>query len=162
MEDRYLYKAKRIDDGEWIQGFLSMHTFIPTEEEFRKNGKETYLAPVIEKLPERIYDHETCEVDPSTLCQCTGLRDKNGKLIWENDIIKYTDMITRTKKIAYIEWSNAQASFVRAYRSQMGLQYLYIDEFIANSGEVIGNKFDDVELLEVQDEENQDDSRKHM
>ena len=143
IESRYLFKAKRVDNGEWIEGSY-VYTFTP-DKECPVVGIHKENHWIVEKNGNIVI------VDPSTLCQCTGLRDKNGKLIWENDIIKYTDMITRTKKIACIEWSNAQASFVRAYRSQMGLQYLYIDEFIANSGEVIGNKFDDVELLEVQE-----------
>ena len=89
------------------------------------------------------------EVDPSTICQCTGLNDKNGKLIWENDIVRYTDMITGVEKIDVIKWNETYASFSRLHRSQMGLQYLYIDEFIANECEVIGSAIDNPELLEV-------------
>lgn len=145
MKDRYLYKAKRIYTGEWVEGFLGMSTFIPSE----KSGKETYIGTVINKVPERIYDCESYEVDQSTICQCTGLKDKNGKLIWENDIIRYADMITGIEKIDSIEWNETHASFVRLHRSKMGLQYLNIDEFIANGCEVIGNIFDNPELLEV-------------
>lgn len=64
MEDRYLFKAKRLDNGEWLEW------------------------DVIAGIPENV------SILADTICQSTGLRDKNGKLIWENDIIKkefYTD-----------------------------------------------------------------------
>lgn len=71
MKDRYLFKAKRIDNGEWIIGYLyriseNHHPFIMLENRYG----------------------ESCEVDEHTICQCTGLKDKNGELIWENDIVE--------------------------------------------------------------------------
>lgn len=71
MEDRYLSKAKRVDNGEWVQGYL----FGIWEERY-------ILWGMTNDIPDMI------EVDPSTICQCTGLRDKNGKLIYDNDIAK--------------------------------------------------------------------------
>ena len=58
-------------------------------------------------------------------------------------------MITGVEKIDRIEWNETHASFVRLHRSKMGLQYLYINEFIANECEVIGSAIDNPELLEV-------------
>lgn len=131
MEDRYLFKAKRIDNGEWVQGYL-----------YGILEKKYILWGMTNDIPNMI------EVDPTTICQCTGLKDKNGKLIWENDIASYSDLITGDKKIICIEWNKMQASFVRKYRSPMGLQYIYIDEYIASRMEIIGNIFDNPELLE--------------
>lgn len=143
--DRYLYKAKRLDNGEWVQG-------VP----FKVEGKWVLLINDNENLLRVHYIEENMwtaeiyaiEVDPTTICQCTGLKDKNGKLIWKNDIASYSDLITRDKKIICIEWNKMKASFVREYRSPMGLQYLYLDEYIASRMEVIGNIFDNPELLE--------------
>lgn len=141
MEDRYLFKAKRVDNGKWVIGYYGVI------------GKRNVI---IEKYAENYYCPDTCEsrhgnqiheVNSKTICQCTGLKDKNGKLIWENDIASYSDLITRDKKIICIEWNKMQASFVRKYRSPMGLQYLYLDEYIASRMEVIGNIFDNPELL---------------
>ena len=131
MEDRYLFKAKRLDNGEWVQGYL-----------YGMLEKKYILWGMTNDIPNMI------EVDPTTICQCTGLKDKNGKLIWENDIASYSDLITGDKKIICIEWNKMQASFVRKYRSPMGLQYIYIDEYIASRMEIIGNIFDNPELLE--------------
>ena len=79
MNDRYLYRAKRTDNWEWAEGYLVYDNF---DHEYR----------IVSELD---YSTGTCfqtmmapRVDVSTICQCTGIKDKNGKLIWENDIIK--------------------------------------------------------------------------
>lgn len=136
MQDRYLFKAKRKDDGEWVFGGLSYCE--KTNAYFITNMGKDHIS--------YIGFHQ--EVDSNTICQCTGLKDKNGRVIWENDIASYSDLITRDKKTICIEWNKMQASFVRKYRSPMGLQYLYLDEYIASRMEVIGNTFDSPELLD--------------
>ena len=133
MNNRYLYRAKRKSDKKWIYGNL-----IQTDD-------GVYI--IQNYVPQHLIGKY--EVDPSTICQCTGLKDKNGKLICEHDIVRYNDMITGVEKIDRIEWNETYASFVRLHRSKMGLQYLYINEFIANECEVIGSAIDNPELLEV-------------
>ena len=71
MEDRYLCKAKRTDNDEWVIGGLVRYGF---------TGREKYYI-----VPSYASDLYALKIDPSTICWCTGLKDKNGKLIFENE-----------------------------------------------------------------------------
>lgn len=143
MEDRYLFKAKRIDNREWVQGYL-----------YGIWEKRYILWGMTNDIPDMI------EVDPSTICQCTGLKDKNGKLIWENDIVKdfFSDACTpirygsyqncfdstKAEHIGfYVDWSG---KYTKNYRKDFGYWIHMVDT------EVMGNVFDDPELLGRNDE----------
>ena len=148
-----LFKAKRIDNGKWVEGYyykMSETTYCFKEDYERKPVPEHHYI-----LQERITDWGLpnrivqIEIDPETLCQFTGLYDKNGKKIWENDIFQYTDEITMITNKDLIKYNETHASFVRLHNTgKLGLQYLWIDEAICNHGEVIGNIFDNKELLQ--------------
>lgn len=68
-----LFRAKRVDNGEWVEGYPVKYP----------SGKVEIFKECREP-PDILLQ---CEVDPETLCQCTGLKDTNGKRIWENDFV---------------------------------------------------------------------------
>ena len=130
MNDRYLYHAKRTDNGEWVEGCL----LIIDDSEYRI-ATSCLQGDVKELLNVCAY-----EVDPSTICQCTGLKDKNGKLIWENDVIEaWSQGRCATGKIKhridgtwimYPAWQNGE------------MWYLLPNDDGITTVEVIGNIFD--------------------
>lgn len=142
MEDRYLFKAKRISDGEWVQGYLFDDGF--------ENGRIFIGGLVIEKYNGTACDDwnvtgiDFCEVDPSTICQCTGLRDKNGKLIWENDVVKgkYWEFGCSHIHIGVVHYISPEFKVVGVK------QYRGYNAELTGIFEVIGNIFDNPELLE--------------
>lgn len=109
MNERYLFKAKQIDNGKWIKW------------------------NAISGIPHNV------SIFNKTICQCTGLKDKNGKLIWENDIVEVVDEIYR------IEWEDDSAMWTL---NQCGSLVASFDNYWSCDVEVIGNKFDNPELLE--------------
>ena len=133
MEDRYLFKGKRLDNGEWVEGALfngESHCII---------GQEIKFSPYTEHEC-KIVGHE---VDRDTICQCTGLKDKNGKLIWENDIIKCKFGIA----VAVWDKSEWRIKLVKDNIWRKDLHYWVVED--NQRTEVVGNKFDNPELLEV-------------
>ena len=114
-----LFKAKRIDNGEWVVGQY-VNTCYP--------GKDKETGHFIVVYPNKYH-----EIYTSTLCQFTGLCDKNGNKIWENDILKY-------------EWGEERIDVVE-YQPPI-FTYSKSMRWSLNKDEVIGNIFDNPELLQ--------------
>lgn len=134
MENRYLFRGKRIDNGEWVEGYLS-YPFCT------EKGNESYYFYAKDSLGFFC----RCVVDASTICQCTGLKDKNGKLIWENDIANCMD----AECCGYISWNESEAGFyfdVLLEDGRFEEEHIYDYQ---DCMEVIGNMIDNPELLEV-------------
>ena len=134
MNDRYLYRAKRKDNCEWVFGGLSYCE--KTNAYFITNMGKDHIS--------YICFHQ--EVDPESICQCTGLKDNNGNLIWENDIMEghldeeHPEDVTRTRVLWYENgW----------YTKEIGIiDYEPLSDFDSENFEVIGNSFGNPELLE--------------
>ena len=130
MNDRYLYKAKRIDNGEWVEGDLVHSVYKINDTCVGKYGSDVGI-------------HQVCE---NTICQCTELKDKNGKLIWENDVVKvrYSD---GQEEISQVSWDKyGYYPWANEYQCDGCVLYCEITDI-----EVIGNTFDNPELLEVEE-----------
>ena len=138
MEDRYLFKGKRLDNGEWVTGSLITCGDGTCKIATRYLDDSANIAILI-----CVYD-----VDRDTICQCTGLKDKNGKLIWENDIVAYWDAYNiengqaEMDCIGKVVWDDETISFQVTNRLSAE-SYEALDEC-----SVIGNIFDNPELLE--------------
>lgn len=137
MNDRYLFKAKRIDWKEWVKECQWLQGNLISV------GERYYLAQC-ENNSNELWIGEWVEIDPSTICQCTGLKDKAGNLIWENDVVRYCDC---TEERYVIAWEENKACF--EYQ-QYGCSIMNFDELSGIEVEVIGNIFDNPELLEVE------------
>ena len=133
MEGRYLSKSKRLDNGEWVVGFYA----------YIHKKHYIYTGQLIHS---GLYDvAERFEVDSSTICRCTGLNDKNGELIYENDIM--VAHLNRTypddKTYQQVIWN--ESGFYSKIKGSEDIEP--IDRFDQEWFEVIGNIFDNPELL---------------
>lgn len=136
MSDRYLFKAKRVDNGEWVIGQY-VNTCYP------KDCKKKTGHFIVE------YPNHFHEIYTSTLCQCTGLKDKNGKLIWEGDIMvaRLDEDYPEDETYQRVLWHEG-GFCTKEKRSE---EISPIDEFDQEYFEVCGNIFDNPELLESEE-----------
>lgn len=124
-----LFKAKRKDNGKWVKGD-AIHEPIWMSIRYEKNGMSV-------RVP----------VDPDTLCQYTGLTDKNGQKIWEYDICEM--VYDGTIYIYVVVWDKTELDFKGTNgKENYGCNFEYLgccEEIV-----VIGNVFDNPELLEME------------
>ena len=145
-----LFRAKRKDNGKWVEGYyykMSETTYCFKEDYERKPVSEHHYI-----LQERMTDWGLpnqivqIEIDSETLCQFTGLCDKNGKKVWENDILMAHLDESYPEDATYetVEWN--VAGWVTHETDSTDRQYL--DEFDLEHYEAIGNIFDNPELAQ--------------
>ncbi len=116
-----LFKAKRLDNGEWVEGY--------------------YIGPV-----GALNVHEICdihditgtrvEVEPSTRCEYTGLTDKNGKKIFEGDIVEGIDF-SEEDGYGVVQWDDGAFEVVGG-----GLCGTFYENYWGKDFEVIGSIHD--------------------
>ena len=149
MENRFLFRGKRIDNGKWVEGYL-----ITDETDDSKRFIGYVIGTDEDGIP---HDLDVVQVEPSTICQCTDLKDDDGTLIFENDVLSLKDEINKCEWKAVVKFGNPNAEYT------WGWQLVPITECDANKDillwvetemgymycEIIGNRFDNPELLEV-------------
>ena len=132
MNDRYLYRAKRTDNGEWVEGDLVHSVYKINDTCVGKYGSNVGMH----------------QVDESTICQCTAVPDRDNTIMFENDVVRASDGVRgvirfgrygdeKTDYGFYIEWEKSQPY----WRNDI---YYWQNEL-----RVIGSYIDNPELLEV-------------
>lgn len=121
------FKAKRLDNGEWVCGYF-----------YEENGN-TYIIENRQK-ESMLNRNVTYEVDPSTVCQFTGLKDCKDNEVWEGDILQDVD----DDNIKYVVIFGEGTFLARKEGHYTGIP---LHECIGDLGnvtyaKVVGNKFD--------------------
>lgn len=134
-----LFKAKRIEDGKWVEGYY--------QKRYGFFGNEEHLIFRADSYTVWGY----AEIAPETLCQFTGLCDKNGKNIWENDILMahLDEFCPEDVTYGTVEWNFTGW----VLHESDSIDREFIDEFVTEYYEVAGNVFDNPELLQEESDE---------
>lgn len=164
MEAMNLFKGKRVDNGEWVIGNLIFSEdaldgweaiIIPT------TNSNMYASDKDDTNKGDIHFENWYRVDKDTVCRCTGMRDMNDELVWENDIVKFEDYGEEQgpeykegyeyENNARVEFAEGRWSLTDFAEDNSAVMDAMNDhsEFMGlwNNSEVIGNIFDNPELL---------------
>ena len=150
-----LFRGKRVDNGEWIEGG------------YAENGGKTFIIVRTRYIPDtrdwdtvEYYENNPCyhlsmiEVDPENVCQYTGLTDKNGRKIFEGDIVRDIFNASVVGIVRYGEYRNTfnddehggHVGFYVEWKEKRDLLRKDLVYWVKNS-EFIGNTFDNPELI---------------
>lgn len=135
-----LFKAKRIDNGEWVEGYV-----------VHKRG----LYFIYDIVNSESCRQNNYEIDPETLCQFTGLCDKNGNKIWENDILKTRSDEYAQVKFGFYGTGFASGDYNQGFYAAFPEDFYYRHElgYWCKETYVRGNIFDNPELLQEESNE---------
>ena len=165
MNDRYLFRANLIDNGE-----CEIVSLVLSDD-----ADDDYKAIIIPSVNSNMFTRESYnedlgfenwyKVDQSTICQCTGLKDKNGKLIWENDVVRFKhekfdfddglepwERSCLPNKKEYtrnyaVELCNTSTHYGLRFRNKSIWFMVHRMTVVMHDVEVIGNIFDNPELM---------------
>ena len=155
MTREILFRGKRVDNGEWIEGYLIRPLF---------NKTRSYIGYL---FPDGDHDIDVAEVDLSTVGQFTGLTDRNDVRIFEGDIIKWhvhTELSVsgQIAEVCYGKYREADSVFVFDDSYSLGFYIRFpgnvctticsLDEY-KNDFDIIGNIYDNPDLLEASSNE---------
>lgn len=141
-----LFRGKRVDNGEWVYGFLRCMNYIDVwEQKVYYDGQEEI----------KYCTTNSYQVKPETVGEFTGLLDKNGNKIFEGDVVKITDKIVGYERFAFIEFGNPNAQYDWGWqlhpisKEPFAVAILHWVDMEESGAfiEVIGNICDNKELL---------------
>lgn len=121
------FKAKRLDNGEWVKGDLA-HSLDGGLNIFgftRENGVDCYSGVHL--------------IDPSTVCMFTGLKDSEGKEIWEGDIVHDSYDLCGIDNLYEVVYIEEEGMFAFKSLDKVGNYEPFVNLFEVY---VVGNKFD--------------------
>lgn len=145
MNNRYICKGKRKDNGEWVEGYLIQ-------------GNKTYIA-TIEAINYMVVSTpfmasiELVEVIPKTVGQCTGRKYANDKLLFEGDIVEWYSDYDDTWGYSHtaeccgvIVWNTNDY----CWNIKVNNELIPFNDYDWDISMVVGNIYDNPELLEVE------------
>lgn len=129
MNREIKFRGKRIDNGEWVYGYLA---------------DEDYINDIYS------IDLSSIEVDRDTVGQFTGLFDKNGKEIYEGDIVKFHFMTSSPSTTKLFPTAKFSGEIITNKYNQWAIfsdgMEIHIENAIKH-GEIAGNIYDNPELI---------------